>query len=42
MVWTDSVVIGLTLAVDPDFVTLFIVIIFHRWSFLLLHDRRRD
>lgn len=26
----DSVLIGLTLAVDPDFKVLFVVIIFHR------------
>lgn len=27
-----SVLIGMTLAVDPDFITLFVVIIFHRTS----------
>jgi solute carrier family 39 (zinc transporter), member 1/2/3 len=37
-----SVLIGLTLAVDPEFKILFVVIIFHRWSLTLPSSARSD
>lgn len=40
--WCSSFIIGLTLAVNSEFVTLFVVLVFHRTSPLSLPPSHTD